>query len=916
MSEQVVSQINELLNQEKWTRSSLTTYTSQSFKEFDTVLDSVFEAKIHDEVLTICEEHLGQTKNSVTALYLSGIINLSKQSINDGNLISLIQIFTDNNRPKIAQHLAERMLDFGENKHALRTLADSYASEGDEELKFQTWERLIRVDFEEADIVLKLAERAEAAGNHEATVSYFKKTLYRFINRKQFTQVRETWKKLLTLCPEDIDFFLHAESKTAKILGEERAVIMLEDLYPVFQERSMWDTAIDVLKTILQYDNKNVIARKEIVDCYKQKHKNHSQLEEYIQLSNLGQSWRNVFDAIADFEKHIAFDEGNYVFHRTYNLGRIISIKDDFITIDFIKQKGHKMSLKLAVSALTILGKDHFWVHLINAPKAEMQKKVKENIVWSLKVIIKSFGNACDMKKIKTELVPRLLTESEWTTWSSKARKELKTDESFGNLPDKPDVFVVRDQPISLEEKTYNRFKAEKDFFSRIKIVQELLDYVSTLDDTSAVDSEHFREMLAYFSNFLKNPSQVNENTLAAYLLTKSITEKFSFLGQGHSMQFKELFEALEDPISVFDSLTNSELRKEYLFNIRKNIKTWPQYYLVILPKFLQKELVLELLKNGNVKELQDMVISALNSYKEKRELFAWFVRSFYQEEWFTALELPNERLLVPMIHLLDISARELESKKDVPENKRLQKQILNFLFKEEFLAAYLADAHLENSRRMYSMLEDVKDIDQKTLKDVRQSINKRFPELDLTGDHDKDREITTTNRGGFFTLSKSYEEKSKALQTLLEIEVPKNSKEIAVARDYGDLRENAEYKAAKERQEQLNATAARWKEELEQAKIFSTDDLDDSKIGFGTVITLTNNGTKKQEIYTIMGPWESNPDESVLSYLSPFGIAIARKTVSDRIKFVINDRNYDYSVKSIKKADLAKIKTTTPTSL
>ena len=64
-------------------------------------------------------------------------------------------------------------------------------------------------------------------------------------------------------------------------------------------------------------------ARKEITECYREKFKDHSQLAEYIRISNLTQSWRNVHDAIADFEKHISFDAGNFVCHRSWGIGRI-----------------------------------------------------------------------------------------------------------------------------------------------------------------------------------------------------------------------------------------------------------------------------------------------------------------------------------------------------------------------------------------------------------------------------------------------------------------------------------------------------------------------------------------------------------------------------------------------------------------
>jgi transcription elongation factor GreA len=914
MSDQLIALITEQLIQEKWTRTALPNFTTQVFKDLDEHINQVFEENIQDEILGLCEEHLKQSKNSIVGLYVSGIINLRKQAINDANLLILINMFTENNRWKIAEWLAERILDNGANKHAYRTLIQCYEQEGNEQKKYEVWEKLIQVDYEEADIVRALAERAEAAGNAETAIAYYKKALHRYINRRMFAQVREIWKKLIERCPAETEFFYHAEGKAAKIMSEDRAVMLLEDLYPWYRDQQRWDTAIDILKRVLAYDPKSPTARSEIVSCYKAKHQGHSQLDEYIRLSNLSASWRPIQEAIADFEKHISFDAGNYVFHRTWGVGLITSIKDDFITIDFPKTKGHKMSLKLAVSALTILGKEHFWVYRITMKPERLKEKILKNEEWALKVIIKSFDNQADMKRVKAELADsKLLTASEWTSFSTKARKILQTSESFGNLPDKPDTFVVRDQPISMEEKTANSFKAEKDFFKRVKIVQDFLADVEDKEMHLSIDTDMFRDMFEYFVGYVRNMSQVNEVTLASLLLVTKVSTKYPFLNPNVSVTYREVFEAIGEGFEeIFTKLANADLRREFLKHIKKTLKNWPETYLKLLPLQLNKENITDLVNAGYVPQVQTMFTSAFGAYRDHREMAAWFIRNCFDDEWFVSLNLPLEKILIAMIHLYDLSLREIDNKKDLVENRRLSKSVHTFLFKEEMLAKFLATGSLESVTRVYNLLNDAKKVDSEIYKPVRQAIKERFPEFRFAGDHDKEREIETVSRSGFFTLMRSYEEKQKALQALMEIEVPKNSKEIAVARDYGDLRENAEYKAAKERQEILNSTAAKWKAELEQAKPINQTEIDNSRIGFGTVVTLKNNNTKKNETYTIMGPWESNPDEGIISYLSPFGLELFRKSVDDELKFTINERPYSYTVKKIEKAKLEAIKTTT----
>jgi transcription elongation factor GreA-like protein len=323
-------------------------------------------------------------------------------------------------------------------------------------------------------------------------VDYYKKALHRYINKQLFTNVREIWAKLLEYCPEDIDFFLHVQKKIAKNISEEKAVLLLEDVYASCKKRKDTNTAISILKIILDYDERDSLARKEITECFREKYAGHSQLEEYVRISNLSQNWRNVHEAIQDFEKHIAFDKGNFVFHRTWGVGRIAGVQGDEIVIDFSKKRGHSMGLKMGVNALQTLSKTHIWVLKATKKKEELHERVKNEPVWALKTVIKSFGNSCDIKRIKAELVPSVLSAGEWTTWSTKAREVLKSDPSLGVSPDNIDLYTVRERPISIEEKIFNEFKAQRNFFDRVQTIRSYVDQKDV-----ELDSEFFTEMFA-----------------------------------------------------------------------------------------------------------------------------------------------------------------------------------------------------------------------------------------------------------------------------------------------------------------------------------------------------------------------------------------------------------------------------------
>ena len=114
------------------------------------------------------------------------------------------------------------------------------------------------------------------------------------------------------MIPDEIDFFYLVQRKIAKTVNASDSALLMQELYVYYKDNQKWDIAIDILKLILSIDEKDTWARKEIVECFRGKYAKHSQLEEYIKTSNLSQGWRNVFEAISDFEKHIAFDAKNF----------------------------------------------------------------------------------------------------------------------------------------------------------------------------------------------------------------------------------------------------------------------------------------------------------------------------------------------------------------------------------------------------------------------------------------------------------------------------------------------------------------------------------------------------------------------------------------------------------------------------
>ncbi|MGV1098297.1 transcription elongation factor GreA [Thiovibrio sp. JS02] len=121
-------------------------------------------------------------------------------------------------------------------------------------------------------------------------------------------------------------------------------------------------------------------------------------------------------------------------------------------------------------------------------------------------------------------------------------------------------------------------------------------------------------------------------------------------------------------------------------------------------------------------------------------------------------------------------------------------------------------------------------------------------------------------------------------LDRLQRQERPEVIKAIEVARGHGDLKENAEYHAAKERQGHIEGRIMELKDKLGRAEVIDCSAVDCSRVVFGTVVTLVDLNTEEEIRYQLLGPEEADVSKGSISVLSPIGKAMIGKSIGDEI--------------------------------
>ena len=144
------------------------------------------------------------------------------------------------------------------------------------------------------------------------------------------------------------------------------------------------------------------------------------------------------------------------------------------------------------------------------------------------------------------------------------------------------------------------------------------------------------------------------------------------------------------------------------------------------------------------------------------------------------------------------------------------------------------------------------------------------------------------------------FEKLEEELKILKSVERPTVIKSIAEAREHGDLKENAEYHAAKEKQSFIEGRIADLENKISRAEVIITKKLKSNKVIFGATVTLGEVGKKKQIIYQIVGTEEADVESGKISISSPLARALLGKKVDDSVEVYSPGGSKEYEVENI----------------
>jgi len=671
------------------------------------------------------------------------------------------------------------------------------------------------------------------------------RTTQNLLAKGDFEGVEDEWLGRLAEDPDDLDYFVGVARALAGNGEEKRARMLLEMLDEQLRE-GRWAARLALLRRagnlLLPPDKLHPTIVATLTRLYGER-STWKGLTEAVGLHRAIHDLPKTWEKVERLEGLLAFDLGTVVAMEGKGVGRVVeaNLGLESFKVDFERHRGLMVGFKAAAKLLRPLPPSHVLRRKLEEPEALRAAAPPE----LLRITLQSFERSLTAGEIR-EVLAGIVGEAQWTSWWGAARKHPQVlasgsgarqtyswAESTGDAQDSVWRAFERAEPR-------RRLELLRREGARERALRERM--TASLAETAAAAAESDPGLAWEIWFGLERSGGVPEARAPLPWSPEAL------LG---ARDLGRLLAGIEDRL----------LRERAYLMAREQRADWPAVYRDTLGRETDPRALDTLaggLAAGAPRELERFVDTLLAQPHRQPAAFTWLAERAAVDE---AVRSRNPlRLLQQILGSLnrDEFAPMRQRLLALAESGSTVPRLLTHLTEDQAPQA-------EEAVRRAAALEPYQ------REQLVAALELRFQSLR--------REAAVP----LYATPEAIAAKHAELQRIANVDIPANRKAIAEARAMGDLRENFEYKAARQRHEFLNARATALNAELARVRPIDTAGIDLSGVRIGTRARLVGPGGRERVI-TVLGPWESRPEADVLSYESDLGKQLLDKPVGAAI--------------------------------
>ena len=588
-------------------------------------------------------------------------------------------------------------------------------------------------------------------------------------------------------------------------------------------------------------------------------------------------------------EKLDQLKPGAFCLHKSWGFGRVAewNLLLNQIVIDFIGKKSHPMQLQYAADNLTVIPPEHFLARKAT-DLTSIKKLAKDDPAAVVRNILESLDGQATVAQIGEWLIGDVFSEAEWKRWWESAKKQLKSSGAFSIPVKKTDPIQLRGEGISQADELIESFNQARQPKEQIAALEQIVKFhrqfkesekqlqpiVTTIENVAArnqkLHPELAFELILSRDDLLEGVPQLKTTHIGltlAKLITDEESRLVSILPKLPAAKEKRVLQAL--PATLGEPWTVRALRLMQATHGRLVSQ---------IPRVFSEA--------GRHAELRSALERSIREHSATSEMLVWLCNE--RDEW--------RELITPELLAAVLSALERDQHKSGVRGSKLQRLLVE---DRQLVGDMFAGADVAIARDFMRRLSLSPLFDELTKRSLQARLVKLYPKLESMIAGAQPEEKTAQ----LIVSWSSLEKRRAEYEELVKKKIPENTKEIALARSYGDLSENFEFKAAK----QMQAVLIRRKTELEQAlhnaRGTSFENPDTSRVSIGTIVTLRDSDSKKEETYTILGAWDGEPERNIISYQTATGQALLGHQAGEVVKLNTDHGTGKFAIVSIEPA-------------
>jgi transcription elongation factor GreA-like protein/transcription elongation GreA/GreB family factor len=677
--------------------------------------------------------------------------------------------------------------------------------------------------------------------------------------------------------------------------GEELIQILLEakssDLAPSFgkhvhralllwklmEESSLKD---EVLKLVFDIQTTNLDELAELAYEYLvKKYPNDAHFEEKLRLIGLRDK-ENFQGAVRNYELFTHVTKGKYVFHTAgWGTGEIldVSLIREELTLEFEFVIGPKtLSFKNAIHTLIPLTNDHFLSQRFGNPD-KLEQEAKDHPLKIIHLLLKDLGPKT-AAEIKDEMCELVIPEKEWSRWWQATRAKIKRDTKIESPKTQKLPFRLLKENVSREEILYKALEAKPDIDQTIHLVYSFMrDYPETLKN-----NEIKTALKTKIQDVIISEKLTDAQRLQVYFFLQDLGTD--------NLEIDEMVKKLPSISVVIDDIKIISFKKRLLIITKKVREDWHDIFFLLF--FSQKQ---NYLRDYLLSELSKIKPESIFHEKIKelqaRPLTYPYVYVWYYQKIFEAKDskLPfsdsdgNIKFFEGFLILLDHLSHKMEY-------RDLAKKMVVLVTTNRYkmIRQIFAKANINTVKEFLLLSTKCRILTNHDIKIIQSLAEVVYPALKKGQAKEEEEDVIWSTEKGYIAT----QERMKQIAT---VETLENAKEIEEARSHGDLRENAEYKAALEKRSRLQGELKFLSDQFNKAKILLKEDITTDKVMAGTVVTCKGSDGKTI-VFTLLGPWEADPEKNVIAFQSKLAQTMKGLNIGQAFDF----QGIKYSVEKI----------------